>query len=117
MIFSSRYVAPITEMFGIPAERCVTFNGSKGMRVRALGVTMLVFGLAGALASFGLWWMLYRYGESIGDAAGVRVPCIQHCGGVDGAFLTGLIASACVAVIGSCITVMSILRRSRPPLS
>ena len=54
------------------------------MRVRALGVAMVLFGITGALASFGLWWMLYRYGKSVGDAAGVRVQCTQHCGGVGG---------------------------------
>lgn len=83
------------------------------MRVRALGVAMVLFGLAGVLASFGLWWMLYRYGKSIGDAAGVRVPCTQHCGGVDGVFLTALVASACVAFVGLVLTVARPLMRGQ----
>jgi len=84
------------------------------MRVRALGIAMLMFGLAGVLASFGLWWMLYRYGTTIGEAAGVRVPCTQHCGGVDGAFLAGLVASACLAFVGLVITVARSSMRGQP---
>lgn len=84
------------------------------MRVRALGVAMLVFGLAGVLASFGLWWVLYRYGKSVGDAAGVRVQCTQHCGGVDGPFLVGVVASAAVALVGLIVTVAGFSRRQIP---
>lgn len=84
------------------------------MRARALGVAMVLFGLAGALVSFGLWWMLYRYRSSIGDAAGVRIPCTRHCGGVDGPFLTGVIASICVALVGLAATAASLGRLSRP---
>ncbi len=84
------------------------------MRARALGVAMLLFGSAGALVSFGLWWMLYRYGKSISDAAGVRVPCTHHCGGVDGPFLAGVIASLCVVVVGLAVTAASLGRVARP---
>ena len=84
------------------------------MRVRALGIAMLMFGLAGVLASFGMWWVLYRFGKSIGEAAGVQVPCSQHCGGVDGAFLAGLVASVCIAFVGLAITVVRSLMRGQP---
>ena len=77
------------------------------MRIRAFGVAMLLFGIAGVLASFGLWWMLYRYGKSIGDSAGFRVQCTQHCGGVDGPFLVGGICSACVVLVGLVVTVVA----------
>ena len=87
------------------------------MRVRALGAAMLLFGIAGALAAFGLWWMLYRYGKSIGDAAGVRVQCTQNCGGVDGPFLAGVVASACVALVGFVVTATArSSRKQAPPL-
>lgn len=85
------------------------------MRVRALGVAMVLFGIAGALASFGLWWMLYRYGKSIGDAAGVRVECTQHCGGVDGTYLIGVIAGALLALVGLVVAVSARPSRARQP--
>ena len=75
---------------------------------------MVLFGRAGALVSFGLWWMLCRYRRSIGDAAGVRIPCTRHCGGVDGPFLAGVIASICVALVGLAATAASLGRLSRP---
>lgn len=72
---------------------------------------MLLFGIAGVLASFGLWWMLYRYGKSIGDAADVPVRCTQHCGGVDGPYLVGLICSACLVLVGLVVTVVALSSR------
>ncbi|MCU1398856.1 MAG: hypothetical protein JWN62_1965 [Acidimicrobiales bacterium] len=83
------------------------------MRTRSVGVAMLLFGIAGALLSFGLWWMLYRYGTSIGEAAGVPVPCTQHCDGVDGPFLAGVIASGGAVLVGLVVTVASLRTAAR----
>lgn len=85
------------------------------MRVRALGIALVLFGIAGVAASFGLWWMQYRYGESLGDAAGVKVECTQHCGGVDGPYLVAVVAGACLALIGLVMTVGARPIRSRDP--
>ena len=85
------------------------------MRTRALGIAILMFGLAGVLASFGLWWMLYRYGKGIGDAAGVHVACTQHCGGVDGSHLIGVVASAALALIGLSVTAASSAHKQPSP--
>ena len=54
------------------------------MRVRALGVAFVLFGLAGLLGSYVGWWWMYRFGASAADVADVQVTCIKHCGGVDG---------------------------------
>lgn len=85
------------------------------MRVRALGIAIALFGAAGSLASFGLWWMLYRYGKSIGDAAGVHVKCTQHCGGIDGAYLGGVIAGASLVLVGLVVAVSARPSRCREP--
>ena len=77
------------------------------------GVVMLLFGIAGALLSFGLWWMMYRYGKSIGQAAGVRFPCTERCGSVDGPFLAGVIASGGAVIVGSVVTVASLRGAAR----
>lgn len=70
------------------------------MRLRPLGIAMLMFGLAGVLASCGGWWLMYRYSRSAGDIAGIRNACASHCGGVDGGFLVGAMVSGGVAVLG-----------------
>ena len=72
------------------------------MRIQALGIAMVLLGAAGAIASWGVWWILYRYGSSLGEAS--EVACVEHCGGVDGPFLAGLIASCAIAAAGLIIT-------------
>lgn len=81
------------------------------MRLRALGIAMFCFGIAGAGVSFGSWWIIHRTGKNAADAVGAEVRCVQHCGGVDGPFLAGVVAGGCVALLGLVLTLT--LRPSR----
>lgn len=84
------------------------------MRVRALGAAMVLFGLVGALVSFGAWWMLYRYSRGPADVAGIETACVTHCGGVDGVFLVGVVASIGLGLVGIMCVVVSLRPRPAP---
>ena len=58
------------------------------LRLRVLGVAIVMFAMAGIVACVGGWWLMYRYSRSAAD------------GGVDGPFLVGAIISGCFAVCG-----------------
>lgn len=80
------------------------------MRLRALGVALILFGFVGALGSFGAWWVQFRYGRSITDFASVEIACKSHCGGVDGLYLAGVIVSGGVSLVGLAAVVVSFVR-------
>ncbi len=71
---------------------------------------MLMFGLAGALLSFGAWFVLYRYWDGVAEAADVHLECTEHCGGVDGPYLVAMIISVLVAIAGVVIASASFSR-------
>lgn len=73
------------------------------MRLRALGMAMVMFGIAGALASWGVWFLKYRYFRSAAEIA-VNASCTQHCQ-LDGPFVAAAVISGGVAVVGVVIAV------------
>ena len=86
------------------------------MRVRAIGVALVCFGLAGLLGSYIGWWMMYRLGASAAAAADIEVTCTKHCGGVDGPFLLALIGSGVLTMVGLALVAAGV-RTSRKPLT
>lgn len=87
------------------------------MRTRMLGGAMIMFGIAGTLLSYGIWWWLYRFGQSAADAADIDVACTQFCDGIGGPALIGLAASGATAALGLCVVIVSLIatgRREQP---
>jgi len=83
-------------------------DGVIKMKMRLFGGAMVLFGIAGAMASYGIWWAMYRMGESAADAAGgPPVECVHYCEGIGGPALTGLLASGGLAVVGLLLVVAS----------
>ena len=81
------------------------------MRFRALGVAMVMFGIAGVVASWGVWFLKYRYFNSAAEIA-VNAACTQYCQ-LDGPFLTVALVSGAVAVLGAVVAVIGLVGRGR----
>jgi hypothetical protein len=82
------------------------------MKRRAVGISLVAFGLTGVIASVGVWWSAFRYLRSFDKSAGLTaVACTTHCGGVDGIFLVAAIGSGIAAVLGLVIALSGPVRR------
>ena len=81
------------------------------MRLRALGMAMMMFGIAGALASWGVWFLKYRYFRSAAEVA-VNAACTEHCH-LDGPFIAAAVISGGVAVMGVVVAVSQLVAGGR----
>lgn len=81
------------------------------MRLRALGMAMMMFGMAGALASWGAWFLKYRYFHSAAELA-VNAACTEHCH-FDAPFTTAAIISGAVALVGAVVAVSQLAAGGR----
>ncbi len=81
------------------------------MRVRALGIAMLTFGIAGVVAAWGGWFLKYRYFNSAAEIA-VKAACTQHCQ-LDGPFMIAAVISGGIAVLGIVVAVGGVVAGGR----
>ncbi len=73
------------------------------MRLRALGMAMVAFGIAGVLGAWGVWFLKYRYFRSAAEIA-LNAACTQHCR-LDGPFIVAAVISGGIAVLGLVLAV------------
>ena len=81
------------------------------MRFRALGMAMAMFGIAGVVAAWGVWFLKYRYFDSAAEIA-MNTACTQHCQ-LDGPFMTAAVISGGIAVLGIVISVSEVVAGRR----
>ena len=81
------------------------------MRLRALGMAMVTFGVAGVLAAWGVWFLKYRYFRSAAESA-VNAACTQHCQ-LDGPFIIAAVISGGIAVLGVVVAVGEVVAGGR----
>lgn len=81
------------------------------MRLRALGMAMVVFGVAGVVAAWSVWFLKYRYFGSAAEIA-TNTVCTQHCQ-LDGPFMTAAVIGGGVAVLGVVVAVSEVVAGGR----
>lgn len=81
------------------------------MRLRALGMAMVMFGIAGVVAAWGVWFLKYRYFSSAAEIA-MSTACTQHCQ-LDGPFMTAAVISGGLAVLGVVVAVSEVVAGGR----